>query len=71
VTYPPLEDPDSYRALVDAAQVAQECRDLRAFEKLRPLIDLARFHLCPVCQDRFDRREDCSTCAGRGFVTKS
>jgi hypothetical protein len=70
VTYAPMEDPDAYRALVDTAQVAYECRDLRAFEKLRPLIDLARFHLCPACLDRFDQREDCSGCAGLGFVTK-
>lgn len=71
VTYEPIEDPDLYRALVDAAQVAQECRDLRTFERVRPLIDLARFGPCPACLDRFDRCEDCPTCAGRGFVMKS
>jgi len=71
VTYEPIEDPDLYRALVDAAQVAQECRDLRTFEKVRPLIDLARFGTCPACLDRFDRCEDCPICAGRGFVMKS
>lgn len=70
VTYEPIEDPDLYRALMDAAQVAQECRDLRTFERVRPLIDLARFYICPACLDRFDRYEDCPTCAGRGFVTK-
>ncbi|WP_223429950.1 hypothetical protein [Pseudomonas sp. GL-B-26] len=66
----PIEDPDLYRALVDAAQLAQECRDLRAFERVRPRVDLARFHTCPACLDRFDQREDCQTCAGKGFVTK-
>lgn len=71
VTYEPLEDPDLYRALVDAAQVARECRDLRLFERLRPLLDLARFRTCSACLDRFDRREDCAACFGRGFVTKS
>lgn len=70
VTYEPIEDPDLYRALVDAAQVAQECRDLRTFERVRPLIDLARFGTCPDCLDRFERCEDCPSCAGRGFVTK-
>jgi hypothetical protein len=70
VTHEPIEDPDLYRALVDTAQVAQEGRDLRTFERLRPLIDLARFGTCPNCLDRFDRCEDCPTCAGRGFVTK-
>lgn len=70
VTYEPIEDPDLYRSLVDAAQVAQECRDLHTFERARPLIDLARFYICPACLDRFDRCEDCPTCAGRGFVSK-
>jgi hypothetical protein len=70
VAYKPIEDPDIYRALVDAAQVAQECRDLRPFERMRPLLDLAMFHTCPACLDRFNLREDCPTCAGRGFLTK-
>lgn len=71
VTYAPIEDPDLYRALVDIAQVAHERGDLRAFERVRPLIDLARFRICPTCLDSFDRREDYSTCLGQGFVTKS
>lgn len=70
VAFEPIEDPDIYRALVDVAQVAQECRDLHAFERVRPLIDLAKYRICPTCLDRFDRFEDCSTCAGRGFVAK-
>lgn len=71
VAFQPIEDPDLYRALVDIAQVAEECRDLPVFERLRPLLDLARFRICPTCHDRFDPREDCRTCSGRGFVTKS
>jgi hypothetical protein len=70
-TVEPIDDPDTYRALVDVAQVAEECRDLPVFEKLRPLVDLARFRICPACHDRFAPREDCSNCAGRGFVTKT
>jgi len=70
ITHEPIEDPDIYRALVDAAQIAHECCDLRAFERVRPRLDLARFRACSACLDRFDRREDCLTCAGQGFVTK-
>jgi hypothetical protein len=70
VSFEPIEDPDLYRALVDVAQVAQECRDLPTFERVRPLIDLARFRICPACLDRFDRREDCPTCTGQGFAMK-
>jgi hypothetical protein len=70
VIYKPIEDPDMYRALVDAAQVALEDRDLNAYEKMRPFIDLARFSTCPICLDRFDRREDCPACSGQGFVIK-
>jgi hypothetical protein len=70
VDYRPIDDPDAYRALVDAGQVAQEERDLRAFEKVRPHIESAAFCTCPVCLDRFGARDDCPTCAGKGFVTK-
>lgn len=70
VTYEPIEDPDLYRALIDTAQVARENHNLRTFEKVRPLLDLARFHTCPSCLDRFGQRDDCPTCAGKGFVTK-
>jgi hypothetical protein len=67
----PLDDPDAYRALVDAAQVAQEERNLRAFEKARPQIESAAFCMCPTCLDRFGQCEDCPTCFGKGFVTKT
>jgi hypothetical protein len=70
VDYQPIDDPDTYRALVDAAQVAQEERDLPAFEKVRPHIESAAFCICLGCLDRFGTREDCQTCAGKGFVTK-
>jgi hypothetical protein len=70
VTHRPLSDADAYRALIDAAQVAQEERNLRAFEKVRPHIESAAFCICPDCLDNFSARDDCSTCAGKGFVTK-
>lgn len=70
VTHRPLSDADAYRALIDAAQVAHEVRDLHAFEKVRPHIESAAFRMCPACLDRFDAREDCPTCAGKRFVTK-
>lgn len=70
VIYQPIEDPDMYRALIDAAQVALEGRDLAAYEKMRPFIDLARFRTCTACLDRFDRRDDCATCSGQGFIMK-
>ncbi|MBV7492978.1 hypothetical protein KW837_01690 [Pseudomonas sp. PDM24] len=70
VIYKPIEDPDIYRALVDTAQIALEGRDLAAYEKMRPFIDLARFITCPACLDRFDRKDDCAACSGQGFVIK-
>jgi hypothetical protein len=66
----PVEDPDSYRGLIDTALVAKESRDLRSFEKIRPLIDLAKFRICPACLDRFELQEDCTACDGQGFVAK-
>jgi hypothetical protein len=70
VTYQPIDDPDLYRVLVDTAQIAQESHDLRAFEKARPLLELASFCTCPTCLDHFGQRDDCPTCCGNGFVTK-
>lgn len=70
VDYKPIDDPNAYRAMVDAAQVAQEERDLRTFERVRPHIESAAFCMCPACLDRFGTRDDCPTCAGKGFVTK-
>jgi len=68
VTYEPLDDTDAYRALIEMAVVAKESRDLRSYEKLRPLIDLAKFHQCSACLDHFALREDCPACGGKGFV---
>lgn len=70
ITHRPLSDADAFRALIDAAQVAQEERDLRAFKKMRPHIESAAFCMCPACLNRFGARDDCPTCAGKGFVTK-
>lgn len=70
VIYKPIDDADMYRALIDGAQVALEGRDLAAYEKMRPFIDLARFRTCPACLDRFDRRDECATCSGKGFIMK-
>lgn len=70
VIHKPIEDPDMYRALIDAAQVALENRDLAAHEKMRPLIDLARYCKCPMCLDRFDLRDECKACIGYGFIKK-
>ncbi len=69
-THRPLSDADAYRALVDAAQVAQEERNVGTFVKLRPHIESAIFHTCPVCLDHFGERDDCAKCSGKGFVTK-
>lgn len=66
----PIEDPDIYRALIDTAQVAQEERNLAAFEKMRPHIESAAFCICPACRDHFGARDDCPNCSGKGFLTK-
>lgn len=70
VDYKPVDDPYAYRAMVDAAQVAQEEHDLRSFEKLRPHIESAAFCMCPACLDRFGALDDCMTCCGKGFMAK-
>jgi hypothetical protein len=68
VTYEPTDDSDAYRVLIEMAVVAKDRRDLRSYKKLRPLIDLAKFHQCSACLDHFALREDCLACDGKGFV---
>lgn len=68
--YPVVSDADYYRALVDLAQVAIEQRDFDAYRKARPLLFSARFTTCGSCLDRFGVRDDCTICAGNGFVPK-
>jgi hypothetical protein len=68
--YEPLDDPELYRTLIDAAQIAFECRDFYSFGKLRPMMELARFRTCTTCLDQFGTLEDCQACGGAGFVIK-
>ncbi|WP_245222430.1 hypothetical protein [Pseudomonas moraviensis] len=70
VYYNPIDDPDYYRGLIDAAQIAHDERDVRAFEKVRRHIESAAFCLCPACRDQFGESEGCNECAGKGFVAK-
>ncbi|MEB2858191.1 hypothetical protein VKY20_21470 [Pseudomonas atacamensis] len=70
IDYKPIDDPDAYRAMIDAAQVALEERNLCAFKKVRPHIESAAFYTCPACLDHFGARDDCPTCATKGFVMK-
>jgi len=63
-----LDDPDIYRALVDASLLALESGDMPTFVALREKELFSIFTQCPACCDRFDRSEDCVTCAGRGFI---
>lgn len=69
--YSNIDDPDAYRALVDAAQVALENNDFDAYRKARPLIAAAAFTPCRSCLDRFTLREDCQNCGCQGFTARS
>lgn len=68
--YPCVDDPDSYRLLVDSAQLALERHDFDTYRIVRPLLLSARFTKCGLCMDNFAMREDCDTCTGNGFVRK-
>lgn len=69
--YPIICDADTYRALVDCAQVALEEHDFESYRKARPLMQCAQFVKCTVCLDHFGLREDCLKCSGQGFVPRS
>ncbi|MGQ3820380.1 hypothetical protein [Pseudomonas alliivorans] len=63
-----LDDADQYRVLVDAATLALERNDFDGYVKLWERHSYSIFKTCSTCLDRFWLREDCSPCAGRGFV---
>jgi hypothetical protein len=68
--YEAIDDPDVYRWMVDVVQIATENRDVESVQRLRPLLELARFVQCSKCLDQFGVREDCAPCKGLGFVEK-
>jgi len=70
VVYPTIDDADTYRALVNTAQIALEAHDFDAYRKARPLLLGAEFISCVECHDSFSLREDCKACAGNGFVPR-
>jgi len=63
-----LDDPDTYRAIVDAALLALEDGDMVRYIALWQKENFSIFRQCSACCDRFELREDCAACAGMGFV---
>jgi len=71
VVYRPVDDADTYRALVNTAQIALEAHDFDTYRKARPLLMGAEFTMCIECHDSFSLREDCQACAGNGFIRRA
>lgn len=63
-----LDDPDQYRALTDATTLAFESGDFDRYVRLWERSSFSIYRKCSRCCDRFDLREDCEHCDGRGFV---
>lgn len=63
-----LDDPDTYRSIVDAALIALEEGDMVRYVALWERENFSIFRQCSSCCDRFELREDCKACAGLGFV---
>ncbi|MDU4254570.1 hypothetical protein [Pseudomonas sp.] len=68
---PRTTDPDSFRALCEALEQAESSDQLERAEVLRAMVDAAAFCQCPECDDKPDRRAECATCNGDGFVPES
>jgi len=62
-----LDDPDIYRAVVDAALIAPEEGDMPSYVAFWEKENFSIFRQCHCC-DRFETPEDCRMCAGQGFV---
>lgn len=67
---PCVTDPDAYRALCQSLVECEESESQERAGVLRAMVDAAAFCQCPDCEDddREDRRIDCGTCGGEGFV---
>lgn len=65
---PRTTDPDSFQALCEALETAEASDQLERAAVLRAMVDAAAFSQCPACDDKPDRRPECDTCNGRGFV---
>jgi hypothetical protein len=63
-----LDDPDCYRATVDAALIALENGNVALYVELWEKENFSIFRRCSACCDRFYLREDCEACDGQGFV---
>jgi hypothetical protein len=63
-----LDDPDCYRATIDAAMIALEEANIALYIELWEKENFSIFLQCSACCDRFYLREDCEACRGRGFT---
>ncbi|CAI8890975.1 hypothetical protein I5591_20760 [Pseudomonas syringae pv. tomato] len=63
-----LTDEDQYRALIDASAVALDQGDFKAYVALWERHSYSIFTRCLHCLDGFAVRDDCTHCAGRGFI---
>lgn len=63
-----IDDPDQYRTIIEAATLALESGDLAQYIKLWERENFSVYRQCSRCCDRFELRDDCTDCSGRGFV---
>lgn len=63
-----IDDPDAYRAIVDASTNALERGNMTSYVKQWEREGFAIYIPCSTCRDRFYLREDCDACSGLGFV---
>jgi len=66
-----IDDPDLYRAALDAIQLAKEEGDTERHAALSTRASVSIFMPCPACDDSFSKREDCGECEGQGFVRET
>ncbi|WP_263272116.1 hypothetical protein [Pseudomonas phytophila] len=63
-----LDDPDTYRSIIDAGLIALEEGDMVRYVALWEREQFSIFRQCSSCCDRFELREDCHSCKGMGFI---
>ncbi|WP_017516582.1 hypothetical protein ACQCLI_05175 [Pseudomonas nitroreducens] len=63
-----ITDPDCFRLVLDAIEAARESGDTARARHLSERARVGPFRVCPECRANFANLDECTRCAGLGFI---
>lgn len=63
-----ITDPDGFHLLLDMIEAAQEAGDVARARHLELRAEVSPFRVCPTCRANFATLDECTRCAGLGFI---